>query len=208
MHDEIRPPAWAVRDARRLTAAEFGAEFAHHSRRVRSRTLKSETWQTYQEPGTESLREYTRGNFGAVERLLEAEADLDRDVYDRVRANGTPFIRLRTVRMPLTPYLSFEMWNYVVRARRAETIEIVDLSDDPRPLPNHSYFDFLLFDEEAALIHDYGHDGLQVGGWLASDAAVLSRLARLAADIRSRSVPLDEFVRTRGIRLPSSVPVR
>jgi hypothetical protein len=200
MGDEIRPPVWAVRDARRLTLAEFGAEFDYHSRRVRSRILKSETWQTYQEPDTESLRAYLDGNLGGLERLLEAEADADRDVYERVRRNGTPFIRLRAVKMPLVPYLAYEMWNYVVRARRAETIEIADLSDDHRPLPNHSYFDFLLFDERAALIHDYGRDGLQVGGWLASDPAVLSQLGLAAAEIRSRSVPLEAFLTTHGLR--------
>jgi hypothetical protein len=208
MRDEIRPPAWAVGNARRLTSAEFVAEFGRWSPRVRSRTLKCETWQSYLEPETASLREYAAGNYGAVESLLEAEAELDGQVYDRVRANGTPFVRARAVLRPLTPYLTFEMWNYVVRAALGETIEIADLTAAGRRLPNHDVFDFLLFDDEAALIHDYGRgrEGLQNGGWLTTDTDVLARLDRLGAHLRRRAVPLEQFLRTHGIRIPSSAP--
>jgi hypothetical protein len=89
-----------------------------------------------------------------------------------------------------------------VRARLAETVEIADLSADSRPLPNHDYFDFLLFDEDAALIHDYGVDGLQVGGWVTSAPEVLRRLADTAAELRARSMPLDAFLRKHGICIP------
>jgi hypothetical protein len=94
------------------------------------------------------------------------------------------------------------MWNYIVRARLAETIEIIDVSTDPRPLPNHTHFDFLLFDENAALIHDYGTDGLQVGGWVTSSPDVLKRLAETAARLRSAAVRLDAFLSRHGIDFP------
>jgi hypothetical protein len=134
------------------------------------------------------------GNHAVVRALLEIEADHDRAAYDHVRRVGASFIRLRAVTLPLTPYLTYEMLNYTVRARLGETIEIADLTADRRPLPNPRRFDFLVFDRDAALIHDYGHDGLQVGGWLTRDPAVLARLARNAAAIRRRTVPLDAFL--------------
>jgi hypothetical protein len=86
--------------------------------------------------------------------------------------------------------VTFEMWNYLVRARLGETIEIaVAPESDARSLPNHSYFDFLLFDDKAALIHDYGLDGLQVGGWVTQSPSTLRRLAETANQMRQAAVP-------------------
>ncbi|MFL6075815.1 MAG: DUF6879 family protein [Mycobacteriales bacterium] len=175
-------------------------EFTSAWRRVRSQVLKVESWQVYQEPETQSLQAYLRGDFDQVEFLLEKEADLDREVYEGVRSRGTPFIRVRLARFPLTGYLTFEMWNYVVRERRGETIEIVDLSSDPRPLPNPRYFDFLLFDQAVALIHDYGTDGLQVGGWLTTSTRTIEHLSTICADLRKRSTPLAAAIRSHDIK--------
>jgi hypothetical protein len=50
------------------------------------------------------------------------------------------------------------------------------------------YFDFLLFDSQAALIHDYGSGpvGRQVGGWLTRVPRTLDALAAIVDDLRSR----------------------
>ncbi|ADP83488.1 DUF6879 family protein [Pseudofrankia inefficax] len=207
MRDEIRPPEWALREARRLSLAEFGAEFGKWWGTVERELVKSECWQAYQEPETRSWLAYQRGDHSAVPGLLEAEAAGDQSIYDAAVRNGTPFVRMRLVRFPLTEYLTFEMWNYVVRARRGETIEIAVVpDDDPRPLPNHSYFDFLLFDDRAALVHDYGRDGLQVGGWVTTLPSTLRRLAETAAKARRTAVPLDMFLATAGQLLPPGAP--
>lgn len=99
------------------------------------------------------------------------------------------------MRFPLTRYVTFEMGNYVVRAQRGENTEIATPpADDRRLLPNHTYVDFLLFDDRAALIHDYGLDGLQVGGWVTTAPSVLRRLAETTAQIRASAVPLADFL--------------
>jgi hypothetical protein len=46
--DEIRPPAWAVSAARRLSLPAFTTEFGRLLTRVRRRILKVEVWPTYQ----------------------------------------------------------------------------------------------------------------------------------------------------------------
>jgi hypothetical protein len=202
MYDEIRPPAWAVAGARRLTLEEFGSEFVRCWRRVEKQVVKSECWQTYQEPDTKSLYEYQAGNYDRVQPLLETEADFDREVYEDVRANGTPFVRLRVVKLPLSLYLTYEMWNYLVRANLGETIEVLDVSGDPRALPNYAHFDFLLFDDSAALIHDYGTDGLQVGGWATSSTETLKRLGEITEHMRWVAMPLANFLRLHRISFP------
>ena len=174
--------------------AEFGEAFVKNWRTVRTGVFKVEAWQTYQEPETQSLRAYLAGQYDQVEQLIEEEAEQDQFVYDDVRRNGTPFVRLRIAKTPLPEYLRWEFWNYRVRARRGETILVIDRTDDPRSLPNHSAFDFLLFDDHAALIHDYGLDGLQDGGWLVASPETLGRLMGIATSLREEATPLDSFI--------------
>lgn len=170
---------------------------------VRTQLVKSECWQTYQEPETRSWHEYQIGNYAEVPGLLHEEASFDLPIYEAAVKNETPFIRVRLVNFPLSQYVTFEMWNYIVRARLGETIEIMVVpADDRRPLPNHTYFDFLLFDDQAALVHDYGLDGLQVGGWVTSAQPTLRRLADTAARARENATPLDVFLAKHGLTFP------
>lgn len=195
MSDQIGPPEWAIAGASRLTLDEFGNAFAESWRGVNARLYKLEAWQTYQEPDTKSLRAYENGEIEKVEQLIEEEAEADRFVYEDVRKNGTPFIRLRLVKLPLSKYLEWEFWNYQVRQRLGETIMVIDQTSDPMTLPNSSFFDFLLFDDSVALVHDYGRDGLQVGGWLVTSREALRRLSDVAVSLEERSMPLDMFIK-------------
>ncbi|MBT8226986.1 MAG: hypothetical protein HKP61_13335 [Dactylosporangium sp.] len=77
---------------------------------------------------------------------------------------------------------------------------ICDRSDDPWPLPSAECFDFVLFDERVALVHDYGQDGLQVGGWQVDSPEALDRLCDTAHMLRQRSEPLDDSVQRHNIR--------
>src|SRR5262245_59625601 len=100
MRDDIRPPGWALEGARRLSMAEFGAEFARRWAAVRHGPVKSECWQVYEEPETRSWQAYQHGDHADVPALLEAEAEIDQPIYDAAVENDTPFLRLRLVQLP------------------------------------------------------------------------------------------------------------
>ena len=59
-------------------------------------------------------------------------------------------------------------------------------------------FDFLLFDDASALVHDYGTGlvGLQSGGWLIRDPDALAALERKAVALRGSARPIREFMAT------------
>jgi hypothetical protein len=185
----MRIPDRLIRAGQRLSVDEFGEEFVHAWRRRNHRFLKLECWQTYQEPGTRSLRAFLTGDHAQVERLLQAEADEDSFVYEEVARRKVDYARIRLVRLPLTPYLQWEMWNYQIRAKMGEHIQLVEMPPEVE-LPNDECFDFLLFDRSVALVHDYGDDGLQVGGWLVDDHRTLAELEHRALTLRSGAVPL------------------
>ncbi|MFF5258746.1 DUF6879 family protein [Actinomadura viridis] len=182
-----QPPAWALEGARRLTLEGFQRAFGEAWKRVDRDFLKVECWQSYQEAdGVRSQQAYQQGRLDLARGLLREEAQGDQPLYDEVNERKLAFTRLRLISFPLTGYLRYELINYAIRRELGENIEFVT-----PPSPVTEYFDFLLFDQHTALIHDYGPGpvGHQVGGWVTHTAGPLARLADLAAELRAHLRP-------------------
>jgi Family of unknown function (DUF6879) len=193
----MQPPTWALEGSTRLNLKEFGACFASAWAELESRFLKLECWQSYFEAeGNQSQEAFNRGDVSKVRELLQQEAEADRPLYDGIRRRGIDYARIRLVQEPFTPYLEYELMSYRIRAAMGENIEVVRCEPAIR-LPNEQYFDFLLFDQRTALIHDYGETGRQSGGWLTQDASVIARLAATARALRGTAISLERFVADR-----------
>jgi hypothetical protein len=191
----MQPPTWAVQHSKRLSLDEFGECFAQAWARLTSRFLKLECWQTYVEAeANQSQEAYNRGDESKVRELLKQEAEADAPLYEEVKRRGITYARIRLVQKPLTPYLEYELMSYQIRAAMGEHIEVVARSDATLRLPNEDYFDFLLFDQHTALIHDYGELGDQTGGWLSEDGGVIARLETTALALRQTAIPLVQFL--------------
>ncbi|MEU7000463.1 DUF6879 family protein [Nonomuraea sp. NPDC046570] len=179
---------------RRLDLDGFEACFLDAWSRVESRFLKLECWQSYREREvTTSQAAYERGAVQEAERLLRREAEAERPLYQDVQSRGIDYARIRLVQEPLTPYLGYELIAYRIRVKLGENIEVVRC-DPAMNLPGTEFFDFLLFDRHTALIHDYGEIGLQSGGWVTNDVAVIASLEKKAIELRRQAVPLEEFL--------------
>lgn len=185
-----RPPAWALDGSQRVSLEEFQRAFGEAWPRIDRRFLKFECWQSYNEAdGVRSQDAFQKGDADLARRLLEEEAKGDQILYDEVKVRGLEFTRVRLVTPPLTDYLRYEMINYEIRSRLGENVEFIS-----PPSPVEDYFDFLLFDTNAALIHDYGDGpiGYQVGGWVTRVPKTLEALARLVDDLRTKGTPVTE----------------
>jgi hypothetical protein len=192
----MTPPEALLAGSTRLSLDAFRAEFAAAWSRLGKRFLKVECWQEYQELEAAASQEaYNRGDVALARELLRSEADSDRPLYGDVRHRGIDYARLRLVKLPLTPYLEYEMMAYSIRAEMGENIEVTQIPGEVE-LPGADYFDFLLFDAAVALIHDYGSGaaGVQSGGWLVRDPQVISILEGTALGIRARAVPVGDFL--------------
>ncbi|MET8154871.1 DUF6879 family protein [Sphaerisporangium sp. NPDC005289] len=188
------PPEWATRTGKWLTLDEFGQQFSKEWSRIGRRFLKLECWQAYQELDTNRSQEaYRQGDVGQAMELLREEAETDRPLYDDIRSRGIEYSRIRLVQEPLSAYLRYELLAYQIRANLGEVIEVVRY-DTARSLPNEDFFDFLLFDRHAALIHDYGAVGSQAGGWLTHAPQVLASLESRVAEVRQAAVPLEQYL--------------
>lgn len=185
-------PDWVLIEAKQLSPQDFDSEFHALWSRMKTRFLKLECWQEYQEPNSKSLTAFMCGDTAHADKLLQLEAAQGKSLYEDVARRKIDYTRIRIIRQPLTPYLRWEMRNYKVRAAMGETIVFIDDSDSMMPLPNEHLFDFLLFDRDVALVHNYGNNGLQVSGWLVKEPNVLSQLEEVASHLRNRAIPLSE----------------
>lgn len=188
------PPDWVRESGSRLSMSGFAAEFSVAWSRLERCFLKLECWQEYQEQESNRSHDaFKAGDRELATRLLASEAEADRSLYADVQSSQLEYARVRLVKLPLTSYLEYEFINYKIRAAMGENIEIVIVGSGVT-LPSEENFDFLLFDDRVALVHDYGTDGLQVGGWLVEESMVVQRLQEHVTSMRARSVPLAEFL--------------
>ncbi|WP_433239313.1 DUF6879 family protein [Streptosporangium sp. CA-135522] len=178
----------------RLNLDEFGTSFLEAWSRTNLRFLKIECRQSYREREvTTSQAAHERGDVQETQRLLRQESETERSLYEDVERKGIDYARIRLTQEPLTPYLDYELIAYRIRSEIGENIEIVRCASSMQ-LPDKEHFDFLLFDRHTALIHNYGEIGLQSGGWMTQDAAVITSLEKKAVELRQRAIPFEEFL--------------
>uniref|UniRef100_UPI001BE49FC1 DUF6879 family protein n=1 Tax=Streptomyces polyasparticus TaxID=2767826 RepID=UPI001BE49FC1 len=118
----------------------------------------------------ETLDDYSRsGSVDAYRLFLDGQpqpADYNADWLEEVQAHvdaGRRMYRVHILTRPLTPYLRFELgWGYVTNATAGEEFFILDVTDQPSPLPS-GVGDFWLFDSTTAAPMHYSHDGKYLG---------------------------------------------
>ncbi|MCX5139964.1 DUF6879 family protein [Streptomyces sp. NBC_00338] len=114
----------------------------------------------------ETLDDYSRsGNTDAFRAFAKGEDKPDdynaewlTEVRDYV-SSGRRMYRVHVLTRPLTPYLRFELrWGYCTNATAGEEFFILDVTDQPSPLPD-SAGDFWLFDSVTPAPMYYAPDG-------------------------------------------------
>jgi hypothetical protein len=58
--------------------------------------------------------------------------------------------------------------------------------------------DFLLFDHDAVMIHDYGTDGILGGGWVTTSPIQLSEVDEIVTALTTEAMPLAAFLAQAG----------
>ncbi|MGW6389500.1 DUF6879 family protein [Streptomyces sp. NPDC055103] len=120
----------------------------------------------------ETLADYSRsGSVDAYRMYLDGlpkpddyNADWLADVRTHTTA-GRRMYRVHVLARPLTPYLRFELgWGYVTNATAGEEFFILDVTEQPSPLPP-GVGDFWLFDDTVAAPIRYD----EAGGFLGAD---------------------------------------
>jgi hypothetical protein len=158
--------------------------------RLERRFFKLETLQEYDETGSPTYEAWRRGDLEEVRRLAQQQGEAS--AADPVRERAE-LVRVRILRLPVTPYVRFENEVYRHLVAAGSTIRGIEASKLPADVAN-SLMDFLLFDDRGVFVHDYRANGVRHGSWVIEDDAAVAEYARLADELLATSVPFSDLV--------------
>lgn len=181
-------------DATRLTLEAFFAQADVFWSSLAERVVKVERRQSYQEPGNPSYEALVAGDWERAIALAAHTHDEDKQTYAELRDKGVEFLRLRVVDPPLTEYLRWEFEHYKITNELGEDIRIVRLPDIAELDDSMGLSDFLLFDHNAVMVHDYGTDGILRGGWLTTAPAQLREVDDIVASLSAAATPFADYL--------------
>lgn len=163
---------------------DFFSKFPDAWTNARFQVVKLETRQVYREPGNESYEALEAGAFDEAVRLMEKSRQCDIALYESLEKRGIDFIRCRPVVYPISEYLRWEMESYKFNAKRGEKIYF---TEDLATFKSMALHDFMVFDRDFAVVHDYSDAGEIMGGWVVRSPLAIDDLLYIFALIKSRA---------------------
>lgn len=144
-------------DYRPLTIEAGGfVEFGDLFRGLRTRWVKVEFLQSYDETGSEAFEAYLRGDDELAASLVARDVKAQW-VYEHAREFDVDMVRIRVYQTPLSSYLSnFEYHAYLADEEMGESVFVVHWDKIADLIEQTGISDFLVFDDTAvvALVYD------------------------------------------------------
>lgn len=180
------------------TPSEFYTNFPSAWNTVKSQVLKLETRQSYYDASwkeaNRSLELYNQGKFEEAIKLLYYFRSSDVELYQSLKKRKIDFIRCRPVEFPIIDYLKWEIECYHFNAFYCEQIYFSKRNDLADLFDNIAQHDYMVFDRQKAIIHNYNDFGELQGGWLVLDPKYIDNLIMLYSIIRASSLEYSIFL--------------
>jgi len=161
---------------------------------LRSRWVKVERLQEYDESDSAGYQAFKRGEYAEARNLVQQMVRSQTTNYSRARRFGVAMIRIRSCDLPLSPYLvHYEIPAYLADVECGEDIRFVDSRLIEDLLTDSGSSDYILFDDKrvTALIYDVASATLQ-DVLLTEDPAVVRQYVEISDELIRRSVPMLE----------------
>ncbi|MGW4412017.1 DUF6879 family protein [Nonomuraea sp. NPDC004702] len=188
---QIYPPS----EYRQLSIESGGVdEFSIFFGELRSRWVKVECLQEYDESGFEGFEAFRAGNFPEAARLVREMVKGQTGVYAHMRKFNVSMIRIRVCELPLSSYLlDYEIPAYLADIECGEEIRFVKTEDVRDVLDQTGISDYVLFDKTrvTALMYDMEASTLREARLVESEDLVQAYADATEVLIR-RSVPMLE----------------
>ncbi len=176
--------------------SDFFKNFPEAWSNLKSKVLKLETRQIYDETGNQSYDTLvTKGLDESIE-LIPSVRECDVDLYNELKLKNIDFIRCRPVKIPLTLYLRWEFECYVFNSNHGEQIYCLDYEKNESIFTSQAQHDFMVFDETIAFIHDYDKTGHIQGGWKVESKKNIISLIKLFNSINTKSIIFSDYLKT------------
>src|SRR6266508_1141533 len=187
----IYPPA----KSRSISATNGHTDdFDRYFNELRSRWVKVERLQEYDESDSAGYQAFKRGDYAEARRLVQEMVRSQTGIYSHARQFGVAMIRIRICELPLSPYLvHYEIPAYLADIECGEDIRFVDSRLVNDLLTDSGVSDYVLFDDKrvTALIYDAASATLQ-DVVMAEDPAVVRQYVEISDELIRTSVPMLE----------------
>ena len=188
---KIYPPA----PYRPLRTTSGGVDdFMTFFRDLRSRWVKVEFLQEYDESGFAGYEAFKRGDYIEAARLVHDQVVNQDEIYSHAREQDVTMIRIRVCKTPLTSYLiHYEFAAYLADIEQGEDVRLIDARDIGRIITDMGVSDFVLFDDRVviALIYNLQTRSLEEAR-LVEDPSLVKTYASVADLLIQESVPMLE----------------
>ncbi len=169
-------------------------EFATFFGALRSRWVKMEFLQEYDESGFEGYEAFRAGRFDDAARLVQEMVKGQTEVYAHARKHDVDMIRIRVCELPLSPYLlHYEIPAYLADIECGEQIRFIDVDDVRDILDETGVSDYVVFDDSrvTALIYDPRNARLKEAR-LVDSPPLLRAYIEVTEELIRRSTPMLE----------------
>jgi hypothetical protein len=148
-----------------ISVEDFFERFDKYYKNAKSDFKKLETLQYYHEDSSSPMWVYFKGDTKSFINSLEK---FKQDELGDVSTGNLSEKRIHFIDYPISKYLEYEYYTYVVSSTLSQDIKIL-----PTP-KNQNLSDFVIFDDAKLLIHDYDEGGKLVGAYdfLGSDEQI------------------------------------
>jgi hypothetical protein len=160
---------------------------------LRSRWVKVERLQEYDESDFEGYRAFKRGKIAKGRRLVQKFVK-SQDVYEIAQEHNVSMVRIRIYERPLSRYLAnYEIAAYLADIECGEDIRVIDAADIKELLTETGISDYLLFDDRRVLALVYDVESLSLSeARLVKNPTIVSEYIRITEDLIARSRPMLE----------------
>jgi hypothetical protein len=169
-------------------------DFDTFFKELRSRWVKIERLQEYDESDSVGYQAFKRGDYAEARDHVQRMVRSQTGIYSHARRFGVTMIRIRICDLPLSPYLvHYEIPAYLADIECGEDIRFVDARVIEDLLTNSGISDYVLFDDKrvTALIYDVASATLR-DVLLAEDREVVRQYIDISDELIRRSVPMLE----------------
>jgi Family of unknown function (DUF6879) len=168
------------------------AEFDGFFRQLRTRWLKVERLQEYDEASFPGYQAFKRKDLPTAQRLVQEMVRRQDDLYRFAHERHVSMVRIRIYDLPLSAYLQdYEMYAYEADVQCGEDIRFLDSADIEDLLAQTGISDYLLFDSQrvVALLYDPTTGRLNEAR-LVEHGRLISQYVAVSEELMARSVPM------------------
>ncbi|MBO3745128.1 hypothetical protein J5X84_03540 [Streptosporangiaceae bacterium NEAU-GS5] len=180
---------------RRLSIASGGVDdFMRYFEELRTRWIKVEFLQEYDESGFSGYEAFKKGNHAEAERLVKDMVRGQRRIYSHARKYDVSMTRIRVYQLPLSNYLThYEFAAYLADIECGEDIRFLDSSEVSEILTGTRISDFVVFDDKKVitLIYDLETRSLREAR-LIEHPDLVRRYTNIADQFIEKSIPMLE----------------